>query len=86
MTEVRGHLDLAEKPLGAELGGQARVQHLEGDRPPVSQVAREIDRGHASTAELSLDRVAVRQPALEPDEGIGQKATATPARALIGAW
>ena len=86
MTEVRGHLDLAEKPIGAERRGQARVQHLEGHRPPVSQVAREINRGHAPTAERSLDRIAVRQLALEPAEWIGQNATATPARALIGAW
>ena len=53
------------KALGAERGNQAAVHGLDGDRPPRAEVAREIHGGHAATAKLALERVAVAQ-------GLGQ--------------
>ena len=61
MLEPGGELDLALEALGAERGGELGVQDLERDRAVVLQVLREVDRGHAPTAERALDRVAVGQ-------------------------
>ena len=48
MLQRRGELDLLEEPLGAEHGGELRVQHLDRDVAVVAQVAREVDRRHAA--------------------------------------
>ena len=61
MLEARGQADLALEPLGAEGGGDLGVEDLEGDGPVVAQVTGEPDRGHAPAAELTLERVLVRQ-------------------------
>jgi hypothetical protein len=58
----------ALKPIGAEGGGQLRVQNLERHVTAVLQVAREIHRGHSPAAELALDDVAIAQ-ALEQSRG-----------------
>ena len=65
MLEPRCELDLALEPVSAELRGELGAQHLEGDRPLVPDVAREIDGGHAAAAELALDRITA-------GEGVGQ--------------
>ena len=53
------------KRSGPSVGGQLGVQHLEGDRPVVPEVLREVDRRHAAAPELALDRVAAGQRALQ---------------------
>ncbi len=59
MLQLRGRLDLGEKALGAERGGEIGVQHLDRDVAIVPEVVREVDRRHAAGAELALDAVAV---------------------------
>ena len=59
MLEAGSDLDLLHEALGAERVGQLLVQDLEGDRPIVSEIARQVDRGHAAPAELTLEQVAV---------------------------
>ena len=61
MLEAGGELDLAEKALGPERGGELGVEHLDGDRAVVLEVAGELDGGHAPATELALERVAVPQ-------------------------
>ncbi len=65
MGEPGGQLDLAEEPVGADLGGDLRPQDLEGDAPVVPQVLGEEDDGHAPLAELALDRVTTRQAVVQ---------------------
>ena len=65
MMEPRGHLDLAQKALGAEHLGEPLLQHLERDRAVVPEVAREVDDGHTAVAHLALDRIAAGQGGLE---------------------
>ena len=69
MLEPRGELDLAQEPLGTEGGGELGLEHLEGDRPVVLEVAGEIDRGHAAAPELALEHVAVAQGVGEERRG-----------------
>ena len=65
VLETGGEPDLPKKALGAEGGGQLGVQHLQGDGAVVPQVAREVHGGHAATAELALERVAVPERLLK---------------------
>ena len=60
-----GGADLPQEALGAERGGELRVQDLQRDRPVVLEVVGEVDRGHPPAPELALDRVAVGQSGLE---------------------
>ncbi len=57
-----------EKPIGAEHGRELGPEHLEGDLAVVLHVAREVDRGHPTGAELPLEAVAVGQARAEPLE------------------
>ena len=66
--------DFPEEPLRAEeRSREFGVKHLERHRPVVSEIAREIDRGHATTADLALKRVAIGQRRLEPFRGLAQR-------------
>ena len=66
MGEAGDDADLPEEALGAHRGGELRVDHLEGDRPVMSEVVGEVDRGGAAAAQereapvgLPLDPVAL---------------------------
>ena len=61
VLELSRKFDLAEEALGAKRGGELRAEYLEGNQTLVSQVPREIDRGHPALPELALDGVAVTQ-------------------------
>src|SRR5687768_8562214 len=61
MLQVRGELDLVEKPLGTEHRGELRVQDLDRDFAAVADVLREVHRRHSSGADLALDRVPLRE-------------------------
>src|SRR5690606_25201901 len=56
---ARGDPDLGEEALGAEHHRQLGSEHLERYRSLVLQLRREVDRGHSSRAELTLDAIAV---------------------------
>jgi hypothetical protein len=74
MLQIRRRGDLGEEPLRADHGGQLRFEHLERDLAPVLQVLGEIDRRHATRAELSLDAVAVGECAGEARSGVAHGA------------
>jgi len=74
MRQRRGDLDLDEEPLRPDARRQVGPQHLHRDEPVVPQVLRQIDGGHPSRAELSLDAVAVGQCGAQAIGGIGQAA------------
>jgi hypothetical protein len=59
MLEARGDLDFPHKAVGAERMRQLLVQDLEGDRPIVPEIVRQVDRCHAPASELALEQVAV---------------------------
>ena len=59
MLQRRGGLDLHHEPLGAEHGGELRLQDLERDLPVVLEVVGEVHRRHPARAELPLDPVTV---------------------------
>ncbi len=69
MLQVRGGLDLAEEPLGADDGGEFGAEDLDGDLAVVLEVMREVDGGHAALAELALKAVAVSEGRGEPRAG-----------------
>ena len=61
MLQVSGGLDLGQEPRGADDCGEFRAQDLDGDLAVVLEVVREVHGGHAASAELALDPVAVGQ-------------------------
>ena len=71
MVQSGGELDLAEKPFGAERGGQLRAQNFDRDRAVVFQVPGEINRGHPARPEFALDRVTIRKRVLQALEQLG---------------
>ena len=61
MLQPGGDLDLEQESLRADGGGELGVEHLEGDRPVVAEIVSQVDRGHAATAQLALEAVAIGQ-------------------------
>ena len=68
MLQTGRQPDLALEALGAETRGQLGVEDLERHRPVVPEILREIHRGHAAPADLSLEAVAGGQLDLERRE------------------
>jgi hypothetical protein len=50
-------LDLPQEALWPQHMGQLGVEDLEGDRPVVAEIVREVNGGHAALPELALDDV-----------------------------
>ncbi len=90
MREVSGDLDLAEKPLGSEDGGQLGPQDLDRDLATVFQILGEVDRGHAASAEFVLDGVVVREGGFQSFDGVRHRSAGTASiksvSALSSAW
>jgi hypothetical protein len=59
MLQRRRDLDLPEKPLAPDYGGEFRLEHLDRDPPVVLQVFGEIDHCHPPATQLPLDPVVV---------------------------
>jgi hypothetical protein len=59
VLEPSGESNLAVEAFRPQGRCEFRMQHLERDGPIVPQVMGEIDRGHATTAELALDDVTI---------------------------
>src|SRR5688572_10310887 len=68
MVESRGELDLSQKPVRAERSGQIGMQDLERHEALVLAILREIHSRHAAAAELTVDRVVVRDRGAQPLE------------------
>jgi hypothetical protein len=61
VLEVGGDLDLGQKPLAADDGGELGVQHLDGHLAAVLHVFGQIHGGHAALSQLALETVTVGQ-------------------------
>ena len=66
MAEPGRDLDLALEALGADVGGEMRMQDLDGDGAVVLEVVGEEDGRHAAAADFTLDAVAVGEGFLQP--------------------
>ena len=74
MGEVRRDLDLAQEAIAPEALGDFRPQHLEGDPPPVPEVAREVHDGPSTVTDLPVDDVAALEGPIEAVDEFGQRA------------
>jgi hypothetical protein len=72
VLELGGGLDFVQKMVGPERGGELGAEHLQGHLSAVSEIARQVDCGHAPAAELALEDVAVGQSGLETTYDFGQ--------------
>ena len=61
VLESSGYADFVEEALWAECSRQFRTEHLERDSAVMAKVVREVDRRHATAAELMLDAVTVSE-------------------------
>src|SRR3990170_7456179 len=68
MVELRGDLDLAQEPVGAEGGRELWLEDLECDSALVLEVLSEINGRHPARPEFPLDRVAIGEGGLEAIE------------------
>ena len=70
---VCGDPDLPNEPLHPQHLRELKMEHLQGDRTVVPKIAGEINCGHAASAELALEHVAVRQGGIETFKGLEQR-------------
>ena len=72
VVELGRYLDFPEESLGSQCGSELRPKNFDGQPTVMLQIMGEIDRGHAATPELALDRVLVAQGGSEPREVVSQ--------------
>ena len=70
---VCGDPDLPNEPLQPQPLCELKMEHLQGDRTVVPEIAGEINCGHAASAELALEHVAIRQDGIETFKGLEQR-------------
>jgi hypothetical protein len=70
MLEVRGRLDLGQKALGSDDGGQLGLQDLEGDLALVLEVLGQVNRSHPALTDLAIDAVAAFQGRVQAGGGV----------------
>ena len=75
MLEIRRDLDLAHEPLAAQASGKFRPEDLDGYAALVSDVACQIDGGHAALADLPSEIVASRKDARQDAYDIAHRVT-----------
>ena len=68
-----GGLDFHHEPLGADDGGQLRLQDLERHLAVVLEVLGQVHGGHAALAELPLDQIAISEGGDEAGERFGHR-------------
>jgi hypothetical protein len=73
VVEAGRDLDLSQKPLRSEQGGELWLYDLDGDVAVVLQVFREVDGRHAAAAQLALDPVAAGQRGAQLFEGVAHE-------------
>ena len=71
MLQPRGRLDLGQKTIGAERGGEVGMQDLHRDVAIVADVAGEIDARHPSAAYLAIDAIAIGDGLREAGSRVG---------------
>ena len=71
VLEAGGELDLTEEPLGADRGGEIRLEDLDRDRTPMLDVLGQEDRGHPPLADLAFEGVVTGEMGGERVEQVG---------------
>ena len=66
MLELGDQLNLAEEAVGPNGLGHNRLENLDGYRAAVTEILAEVDDGHATAAQLTLDSVAFSERRVEP--------------------
>src|SRR3954463_1615621 len=61
MLQRGSRLDLDDEAIGAEDGGEFRLEHLDRDLAVVLDVVREVDGRHAAAPEFALDPIPGRE-------------------------
>jgi hypothetical protein len=59
MLESGRYANFVEETFWAECSRQFRAEHFKRDRSVMAKVVREVDRGHTTPAEFTLDSVTV---------------------------
>ena len=59
MDQAGGDRDLPEESVPAHRGGDLGVQHLDGHRPPVPAVTRQVDPPHAAPTDLRFHLIGI---------------------------
>ena len=72
MLQIRGCLDLGEESFCADCNCELRFQYLDCDLAIVLEVFGEIDRRHATCAELPVNAVSVGKCSAKSLELVGQ--------------
>jgi len=81
VLEVGGGLDLGEEALGAHHGSELGLEHLERDLALVLEVVGQVDGGHSTLAELTLDSVEALEGPVQAGDGVGHAGEHTARRA-----
>ena len=61
VLEASAEPDLAKEAIGSQCLRQFGVEDFEGDGPVVAEVVGEIDSGHSTASQLTLEGVAIAQ-------------------------
>src|SRR5690349_21337539 len=69
MLETCRDLDLAQEPVGTERGGELGAEDLHRHLPAVADILGQVDRGHPSLSDLSVEGVTVLQSFGQAGEG-----------------
>jgi hypothetical protein len=70
VEERASDLDLAQEPIGAQRGGELRVQHLDRDVAVVGHVVRQVHDRHSTLSQLSLEAVLLRELTAKGRQGL----------------
>ncbi len=71
VREARRHLDLSEKTLCCHRPAELRQENLDRNLAVVLEVESQVHRGHAATADLLIDRIAIGESGSYSVDGIG---------------
>ncbi len=71
MLQIRGRLDLGQEPLGSHDCSELGLQDLQGDFALMLQVVGQVDGGHPTLTQLTLDGVAAFESGVQAGDSIG---------------
>jgi hypothetical protein len=73
VLEVGRQLDLGQKALRPDHGGQLRPEHLQRHLTVVADVLCQVDGGHATRTDLPVEPVAIDEGGLKTAEQFGHR-------------
>jgi hypothetical protein len=73
MIELRSGLHLVQEPFWSNRLRDLRMKDFHRDLSLVFQVLREVDGGHATTTQFTLDRVAILECGVQSAQYVSHK-------------